>query len=241
MQSVIVTIEDDADLAEFTQRILGDAGFTVYVADDAPRGLKLIESVNPDLILLDLHLPSISGDSLLVELQNMYPHIPIIIVTVENNPQQIARSFQLGANDYLSKPYSSEELIARIKARINSPNNQNNVLTLGELHMNLNTHEVKRGRRPISLTAQEFKLLEFLMSHPNQVLSRESILSRIWATSPDVETRVVDVYVGYLRKKIQNKIGEEVIRSVRGFGYMMQAPGFKKDERVPVADVSRSQ
>lgn len=222
MQKIIVSIEDDKDLAEYIQKVLKDNGYVAHVAYDAPGGLKLVQSVSPDLVLLDLHLPSMDGETVLKELQTEYPQLPVIILTAENNPQKIVDSFKLGAQDYMIKPFAPEELVARIRTRVHSTNEKNQVLQIADLEMNVGSHVVKRGKRPIELTPQEFKLLNFLMKHPNQVLSRESILSHIWSTSPDIETRVVDVYIGYLRKKIDSDAPTPIIHSVRGFGYMLK-------------------
>lgn len=222
MQSVIVSIEDDVDVAEYIQKVLTDVGFTVHIAHDAPKGLTLVESVHPDLVLLDLHLPTVQGESVLTQLRSDYPNLPIVILTVEDDPHKVARSLNLGAEDYVRKPFSPEELVARVKARLRQTGGEQNSLKLADLEMDLAGHQVTRNGTVIELTPQEFKLLHFLMCHPNQVLSRESILSRIWATSPDIETRVVDVYIGYLRKKIDHDSKNPLIHSVRSFGYVMK-------------------
>lgn len=238
MQSVIVSIEDDRDVAEYIQHVLARVGFTVHIADDAPKGLSLIESVNPDLVLLDLHLPTVHGESVLEQLKMEHPQLPIIILTVENDPRQVAKSLNLGAEDYVSKPFSPEELVARVRARLRTPNGDHEKLEVHDLVMDISSHEVRRADVQIDLTPQEFKLLQFLMMHPNQVLSRESILSRIWGTSPDVETRVVDVYIGYLRKKIDQPFSTPLIHSIRSFGYILKDPGQtepsdKESEKAP--------
>jgi DNA-binding response OmpR family regulator len=235
MQSVILSIEDDRDVSEYIQHVLTNAGFIVHAAYDAPKGLSLAESVNPDLVLLDLHLPTVHGESVLTQLREMLPQVPEVILTVETDPRQVARSLNLGAEDYVSKPFSPEELIARVRARLRHHSNDQEVLQFADLSLNVTTHQVKRGEMEIELTPQEFKLLHFLMSHPNQVLSRDSILSRIWATSPDVETRVVDVYIGYLRKKIDHPFDQPLIHSVRSFGYMLKA------DQPSDADVAQSE
>lgn len=222
MQPVIVSIEDDRDVSEYIQQVLSRVGFTVHRAEDAPQGLKLIEAVNPDLILLDLNLPTIHGESILTQLRSDFPQVPVIILTVENNPQQVARSLNLGAEDYVTKPFSPDELVARVRARLRHNNGEIEKLQLSDLEMDVTSHLVQRAGKTIELTPQEFKLLHFLLSHPNQVLSRESILSRIWGTSPDVETRVVDVYIGYLRKKIDHPFASPLIHSIRSFGYILK-------------------
>jgi two-component system, OmpR family, response regulator len=222
MQYVIVSIEDDQNLGEYVQTVLSDAGYTVHLAPDGLSGLKLIRSIVPDLVLLDLQLPNIHGESILKDLQNEFPTLPVVILTAQDTPHDVARGLDLGAQDYVTKPFSPEELVARVKARLRSTTQSSNLLQVADLEVDLNTHAVKRQDQLIELTPQEFKLLCFLMNNVNQVLSRESILSRIWATSPDIETRVVDVYVGYLRKKIDKNFEKQLIHSVRGFGYIMK-------------------
>lgn len=222
MQYVIVSIEDDQNLGEYIQTVLGDAGYTVHIEADGISGLKLIRSIVPDLVLLDLHLPTIHGESILKDLQNEFPTLPVIILTAQDTPRDVARGLNLGAQDYITKPFAPEELVARVKARLRTNSQSQNVLKVADLEVDLNTHAVKRNQVSIELTPQEFKLLCFMMNNVNQVLSRESILSRIWATSPDIETRVVDVYVGYLRKKIDKGFDQPLIQSVRGFGYILK-------------------
>lgn len=224
MQSVIVSIEDDRDVSEYIQQVLTRVGFTIHTAADAPQGLSLIDSVHPDLVLLDLHLPTVHGESILSQLRTDFPQLPIIILTVENDPKQVARSLNLGAEDYITKPFSPDELVARVRARLRTNGNETQVLKFEDLEMDVNSHQVRRAGQTLELTPQEFKLLHFLLSHPNQVLSRESILSRIWGTSPDIETRVVDVYIGYLRKKIDHPFSKPLIHSVRSFGYILKDP-----------------
>jgi DNA-binding response OmpR family regulator len=232
MQQVIVSIEDDKDLAEYIQKVLSDVGYTVHLADDGTRGLKLIRSVVPDLVLLDLNLPTIHGESVLKEVQEEFPQLPVVILTAQEGATHVARGLNMGAQDYITKPFSPDELVARVKARLRSNGGNKNILKVADLEVDLNTHTVQRGDSYIDLTPQEFKLLCYLMSNPNQVLSRESILSRIWSTSPDIETRVVDVYIGYLRKKIDSDFDEPLIHSVRGFGYIMKEPS-AKDVTIP--------
>jgi DNA-binding response OmpR family regulator len=145
-------------------------------------------------------------------------------LTAKGTPEDLARGLGLGADDYVAKPIVLPELLARIKARLRSEAEDNQTILLGDLQMNLRTHEVLKAKEKIDLSAQEFKLLHYLMSNPNRVLTRDVILSRIWGVTADVETRVVDVYIGYLRKKIDSDEGDKYIRSVRGFGYMLKVP-----------------
>lgn len=224
MNPVIVVIEDDHAIADYMEQLLIDNRFKVYIEHSGAAGLKLIEQVMPELVLLDLHLPDISGETICKQVKKDNPEIKVIMITAKDTPEDIAKGLNLGADDYIPKPISPEELLARVNARLRSTPQTTDVLKIDSLILNVNTHEVKRGNKSIELSPQEFKLLEYFMTSPNQVLTREMILSRIWGSSPDIETRVVDVYVGYLRKKIENGATPKLLHSVRGFGYMLKAP-----------------
>lgn len=223
MPAVIVLIEDDHDIAEYLQSVLTEEGYEVYSEDNGAKGLKLIEKVGPDLVLLDLHLPDIPGETICKQIRKEYPQVKVIMITAKDTPEDLARGLNLGADDYIAKPVAPEELLARVHARLRSTNGDSKKLELAYLTMDLSGHEVFRGDQELHLSPQEFKLLEYLMQNPNRVLTREMILSRIWGGSPDIETRVVDVYIGYLRKKIDKGFELQLLHSVRGFGYMLKA------------------
>lgn len=219
MNNTIAVIEDDLHLLEFLQQLLVDQGYVVHTASDGVKALKLIEKVQPDLVLLDLELPTIKGDTVCIETKKNYPQIPIIILTARDATSQIVQGLNLGADDYMTKPFEAEELVARVRARLRTNNGQEKILTASDLMLNPQTMEVRRADKKIDLTPQEFRLLEYLLSNKGRVLTREMILGRLWRTNPDIETRVVDVYVGYLRKKIDSGSEVKLIQSVRGFGY----------------------
>ncbi|HEX7017553.1 MAG TPA: response regulator transcription factor [Patescibacteria group bacterium] len=222
MPAVITLIEDDHDISEYLQNILAEEGYEVYSEDSGSKGLKLIEKVGPDLVLLDLHLPDIPGETICKQIRKEYPAMKVIMITAKDTPEDLARGLNLGADDYIAKPVAPEELLARVQARLRTGGGDNKKLVLGDLEMDLSGHEVYRGDKELHLSPQEFKLLEYLMQNPNRVLTREMILSRIWGGSPDIETRVVDVYIGYLRKKVDKGFKPQLIHSVRGFGYMLK-------------------
>lgn len=220
MNTTILVIEDDKHLLEYLQELLVGQGFVVHTATDGTLGLKLVDRVQPDLVLLDLELPTVKGDTVCIEIKKSYPGMPIIILTARDATSQVVQGLNLGADDYMTKPFEADELIARIRARLRSSNGENK-LVVGDLTLNPQTLEVKRGDKKINLTPQEFRLLEYLMNNKGRVLTREMILGRLWRTNPDIETRVVDVYIGYLRKKIDAGYTEKLIQSARGFGYRM--------------------
>ncbi len=163
-----------------------------------------------------------SGEAVCQEIQKKYAGLPVIILTAKDSTSDIVRGLDLGADDYITKPFVAEELLARMKARLRNQGTDETKLTVGNLELDTKTLEVKRGEEAIQLTPKEFKLLEYLMRNTGRILTREMILNRIWLYSPDIETRVVDVYMGYLRKKIDNSNSHKLIHSVRGFGYMIK-------------------
>lgn len=223
MHLTILIIEDEPDMATYLKDVLEDNGYTAYTAHQGIAGLQLIEDLKPDLVLLDLELPDIDGRSICQKIIAEHPDIKIIMVTAHKNPSDIAQGLQIGADDYVTKPIDSDELLARINARFRNSHQSSEVITLDDLSLNQETYEVKRGDEHIDLSPQEFKLLQYLLINKGKVLTRNMILSRLWNTNPDIETRVVDVYIGYLRKKIDTK-KPKLIHSVRGFGYVIKEP-----------------
>lgn len=223
MEPIILTIEDDQEISGFIQSVLRENGFLSHAAFTGSKGLELLETVSPDLVLLDLKLPDIQGETVCKRIKAEHPNLPVIILTAMDSPADMAHGLNAGADDYISKPFSDEVLIARVHARLRARNKDNGVLTIGDLTLNLQTHEVQRDGVQIELSSQEFKLLHYLMKNENIVLSRDMILSRIWGAVVDVETRVVDVYIGYLRKKIDKPFSTQLIHSIRGFGYTMKS------------------
>lgn len=223
MSASIILVEDDESLQKYIRELLLENGFSISSASTGIAARELITKVNPDLIILDLGLPDISGESLCIEIKKNHPTLPIIILTAKSGVENIVQGLDLGADDYITKPFVADELMARIKARLRQGGASNNTkLKVSDLELDTETLEVKRGSEQINLTPQEFRLLQYLMSNINRVLTREMILNRLWLSSPDIETRVVDVYVGYLRKKIDQNHEKKLIHSVRGFGYTIK-------------------
>lgn len=216
----ILIIEDDPDLNRYLQQFLKDNGYLVHSLDKGSTALDEIEKTRPNLVLLDLKLPDIRGTDLCQEIKQVYPDIKIIILTAKDETSDVVRGFHYGADDYLTKPFSSEELLARIKTRLKSNSQQK--LSIADLKVNTKSMEVTRGDEIIDLTQTEYKLLAYLLKNKNQVLTREMILSNVWEYRPETNTRVVDVYIGYLRKKIDHGHSPKLIHSVRGFGYILQ-------------------
>ena len=217
----VLVVEDDSDLRAFLEQILRENNYFVKSASKATEALGVIERLQPELVLLDLGLPDMDGQSLCKEIKRKYPEVVVIILTAHDGVNEKVKSFDGGADDYLTKPFEPEELVARIRTRLKNDSKQQ-ILKVADLTLNPKTIEVKRDGKLVTLTPQEFKLLEYLMTNKGEVLTRDMILNRIWLYSDEVDTRVVDVYIGYLRKKIDGASKQKLIQSVRGFGYTIR-------------------
>jgi len=222
MNAIILVIEDEQDIRDFVSKLLIDQGHTVYSAGKGIEGLELAEKVNPDLVVLDLNLPDIDGESVCKQIKENQPETQVLMLTARDTSRDLAHGLNIGADDYMTKPFEPDVLRARVNARLRTQKNGDDSLKVADVILNPKTHEITRGEDAIELSPQEYKLLHYFMTNPNQVLTREMIIARIWEASPDIETRVVDVYVGYLRKKLDKGRKQKLFRSVRGFGYMMK-------------------
>ncbi len=222
MAQSILIVEDDQGVQRYLKELLLDNGFSVQTAGDGIEALEQIKKIVPDLVVLDLNLPNMSGESVCLEIRKDYPKLPIIILTAKDSVSDIVSGLNLGADDYMTKPFEANEFLARIKARLRMTDNGSTSLKIADLELNSDTLEVKRADKNIQLTPQEFKLLQYLMNNKGRVLTRDMILNRVWMYSQDIETRVVDVYMGYLRKKIDLDFDKKLIHSVRGFGYTIK-------------------
>ncbi len=218
----ILVVEDDLGLQKYLKELLIDNGFLVSIAGDGVIALNSIAKLTPDIVVLDLGLPNMSGEEVCREIRKKHPNLPVLILTAKDAVSDIVTGLNLGADDYMTKPFVADEFLARLKARLRAHGMEDAALKVGDLQLDPNTLEVKRGDKQIQLTPQEFKLLQYLMANKGRILTREMILNRVWMYSPDIETRVVDVYMGYLRKKIDEGFDQKLIQSVRGFGYMVK-------------------
>ena len=218
MTSILI-VEDDTDICDFLQELLGDEGYEVQTANDGATALRVAGKSKPDLVLLDLILPKISGETVCRQLKKKFADLPILIISARGDKSDIVRGLELGADDYITKPFVEEELLARIKANLRRIETHEENIKVADLVLNNKTFEVKRADKSIQLTPKEYKLLQYLMINKNRILSREMILNRIWLYSPDIESRAVDVYIGYLREKIDKGFRNRLIHTIRGFGY----------------------
>jgi two-component system, OmpR family, response regulator len=221
MSRHILMVEDDERISSFIKRGLEAEGYLVDVVQDGHEGMR--KGMAPyDLIILDLLLPDQSGHEVCQALRREGVHTPILILTAKDALQDKLSGFDHGADDYLTKPFAFEELLARIKALLRRKpayEETPTVVQLSDLTLNQSSREVRRGSNVIPLTRKEFDLLEFLMSNPNKALSRTSILEHVWGYHYDTLTNTVDVYIGYLRKKIDSGSKTKLIQTVRDFGY----------------------
>lgn len=223
MLPIIAVVDDDADILSFITDLLRKNEFVVRSAKTGAEGLNLVETSHPDLVILDLHLPDIDGVSVCRDIKKKNPELPVIMLTARDSVDQKVKGLESGADDYIAKPFAPEELIARIKARLRSSSGDNGALTVADLVLDPKRVTVTRAGKLIDLTPNEFKLLQYLMNNVGIVLTRDMILNHVWLYSPDIETRVVDVYMGYLRKKIDAKGRKKLLHSIRGFGYTLKA------------------
>lgn len=222
MSRSVLVVEDDRDLLEYLREILSTQRYSVHTASNGVKARKLFFQVNPDIVLLDLNLPDIDGQSLLTEFKSGRNTSQIIILTADNDPMSVAKNLKNGADDYIAKPFTADELFARIQARLRDQKHEGTALSAGDIAMETESMEVKKKEKVIDLTQTEFELLKYLLENKNKVLTREMILSRVWSSDPDIETRVVDVYIGYLRKKIDTDPVNKLIHSKRGYGYLIR-------------------
>ena len=222
MVHTMLVVEDDKGLQKYLKELLLDNGYAVHAVGDGIDALEYFKHTEPDLVVLDLGLPNMGGEAVCQEIRKKYKDLPIIILTAKDSINDIVQGLNLGADDYITKPFVADEFLARIKARLRKQGDMDTILRVADLELDSKTLEVRRSGKQIQLTPQEFKLLQYLMSNKGRILTREMILSRIWLYSSDVETRVVDVYMGYLRKKIDSAYPKHLLHSVRGFGYVIK-------------------
>jgi DNA-binding response OmpR family regulator len=220
----VLIVEDDEGIQTYLKELLLDNGYNVMTANDGITGLKIIKKSVPDMVILDLGLPDMSGESVCSQIRKEFPDLRIIMLTAKDTPQDIIQGLNLGADDYLTKPFVADILLARIQARLRRKGGNDEKLIIGDLVLDTKNLEVHRGDKLISLTPQELKLLQYMMQNKGRILTRDMILNRLWLSSVDIETRIVDVYIGYLRKKIDKGYDKKIIHSVRGFGYMIKDP-----------------
>ena len=217
----ILIVEDEQRLADILKKQLEDAGFNVEIAFDGYQGKQLAEKNTYSLIILDINLPLLNGYDLCKEIRKINSKIPIIMLTAFSTADSKLTGFDAGADDYITKPFDFRELLARVNVFLRRSNsgNSTNRLKIADLEMDLNTKSVKRANKKIDLTAKESLLLETFIKNRDKLLTREFIIENVWGIDFDPSTNIIDVYVNYLRKKIDKDFEPKLIHNKFGFGF----------------------
>ena len=222
----ILIVEDEVKIANSLKKGLRENGYHVDAAYDGTIGKKLFLANKYDLLVLDINLPGINGFQLCQQIRTVNAHVPIIMLTALNTTDDKVEGFTAGADDYMVKPFEFKELLLRIRALLKRTLNQQlptgNVLSVADLTMNLDSKEVIRSGKKINLTAKEFQLLEYFLRNRNRVVSRADIAVQVWDIDFDTQTNVIDVYVNYLRNKIDKDFISKLIHTHVGMGYMLK-------------------
>jgi DNA-binding response OmpR family regulator len=222
----ILIVEDEQRLAALLRRVLTEERHTVDVAHDGEAGYDLAASDTYDLVVLDLMLPKMDGVTVCRQMREDSVKTPVLMLTARGAVEDRVAGLNAGADDYLVKPFAMEELLARVNALLRRRDRDIETATelrVADLALDLVRHEVRRGDRIIELTAKEFALLEYLMRHPRQVLTRTQITDHVWRYDMDALSNVVDTYIHYLRDKIDRSFSRRLIKTVRGVGYKIEA------------------
>ena len=222
----ILLIEDEKKIADTLSKGLTELNYQVETAYDGKIGLRMFGSGDFDLIITDINMPGMNGYELCKQIRGSNQHIPILMLTALNATDDKIEGFDAGADDYLVKPFEFKELVARIRALLKRTLNQQlptgKILTVADLELNLDNKEVTRNGKLVNLTAKEFQLLEYLMRNRNRVVSRGDIAERVWDIDFDTKTNVIDVYVNFLRKKIDKDHENKLIHTYVGMGYILK-------------------
>jgi DNA-binding response OmpR family regulator len=223
MTGYILLVEDEVKLARFIELELASEGYRVEVANDGMTGLTLARESTPDLAIFDWMLPGLTGIELCRRLRATGSKIPIILLTAKDEVSDRVTGLDAGADDYVVKPFSIEELLARVRAHLRRIQEDNSdTIQFEDLKLNRRTREVFRGVRGIELTAKEFDLLDYLISYPRQVFSREQILEKVWGYDFIGDSNIIEVYIRYVRIKLEENGEKRLIQTVRGVGYALR-------------------
>ncbi len=215
----ILLVEDEEGIVQFLKQGLEEEGYEVSFATDGAAGLALFQSQRFDLVLLDWMLPKMTGVELCKEIRQQNTKLPIIFLTAKDTVQETVEGLKNGANDYIKKPFSFDELVERIKVQLRDKSEQE-VLTLGSIEINIQKHQVTVEKREVSLTQKEFDLLSYLVKNKGTVCSRTQIIQDVWDIHFEYDTGVIDVFMNSIRKKLNLKVEEDYIKTIRGVGYI---------------------
>jgi DNA-binding response OmpR family regulator len=223
-EPLVLVVDDDEAIRIALERALRLEGFAVQVAEDGLRALELVEESRPGVIVLDVVMPNLSGITVVSRLRARGNDVPICVLSARDEVQDRVAGLEAGADDYVIKPFDLEELVARLRALLRrGPSSEGDVLRVGDLIIDPSQRMVTRGGREVTLTRREFELLEELARHRNVVLSRQQLLETVWGYDFEVEGNVVDVFIGYLRRKLEADGEERMIHTVRGVGFVLRA------------------
>ena len=218
----ILVVEDEKDLNHIITKNLEEEGYCVDACYDGPGAVAYMESAQYDGVILDVLLPKKNGFDVLKQVREKDIQVPVLFLSACSDTEDIVRGLDLGADDYLTKPFVFSELLARIRVMTRSkPPRRENISRCGNLIMDHNTHSVSRQGKEILLSPKEFSILEYMVRNPGVVLTREQIANNIWSIDWDHSSNVIDVYIRYLRKKLDDGYEEKMIQTIRGVGYML--------------------
>lgn len=222
--ATILVVEDRREVLDVIERTLSENGFDVLTATDGEAGLRLALDRTPDLVILDVGLPKRNGFEVARELRERAFTAPVLMLTARDTVSDKVEGFDSGADDYLSKPFSYAELVARVRALLRraTTSDEATLRRVDDLTINLMTREVRRGERSIPLTQKEYALLEYLVRYAGMPVTREQIAQQVWKQEFDPTTNIVDVYINYLRKKVDVEPEKPLVLTIRGVGYMLR-------------------
>ena len=221
----ILLVEDDSRVASFVRRGLREEQYAVDMATDGEKALFMAQTAEYDLIILDLMLPKKDGMEVLRTLRGSKFGTPVLILTAKDKPKDKVEGLNAGADDYLTKPFGFEELLARVRALLRRRGDMiPTVLTAGDLQMDTLKHRVRRGDKDLNLTNREYDLLEFFLRHSNEIVTRTQLSERVWEADFDTFSNVIDVHIARLRQKINDGFPLKLLETVRGKGYILQIP-----------------
>ncbi|TBX66985.1 response regulator transcription factor [Flavobacterium silvisoli] len=215
----ILIVEDEEGIVQFLKQGLEEEGYTITSANDGAKGFELFQNGKFDLVLLDWMLPKMTGVEVCQAIRQQNTKLPIIFLTAKDTVQETVEGLKSGANDYIKKPFSFDELVERIKVQLRDKSEQE-ILTLGPIEINLLKHAVTVDKREVSLTQKEFDLLSYLVKNKGSVCSRTQIIQDVWDIHFEYDTGVIDVFMNSIRKKLNLKVDEDYIKTIRGVGYI---------------------
>jgi two-component system response regulator MprA len=225
MEQHILVVDDDEKITALLRRSLSFEGYIVTTAADGAKALQMMVAYDPDLVILDVMMPNVDGFEVVKRLRRAESKVPILMLTARDGLQDRVQGLDLGADDYLVKPFALEELLARVRAllRRNSDNNEAlTTMTYADVVLDLDARQMRRGGNVQDLTAKEFDLLHLFMENPGRVLSRDQLMSRVWGYDFTVESNVLEVYVAMLRQKMEEGGMPRLIQTIRGIGYVLR-------------------